>query len=72
MLSVDPPTSVSRPPNVPMATLTDRPDVVNGLCLRLPVGDSENRTEMPPSYRTRPPSLEHPQDIPVSDCDMRR
>jgi hypothetical protein len=71
MISVDPPTSVSRPPNTLTVTNTNRPDVVNGLCLPLPPSDAENRTDLPPSYRTRPSSLEHPQDIPVSDGDMR-
>jgi len=72
MLSVDPPTSVSRPPNVLTVTQTNRPDVVNGLCLHLPPSGTENHADLPPSYRTRPSSLEHPQDITVSDSDIRR
>lgn len=66
MLSVDPPTSVSLPPNMLTVTHTNRPDVDNGLCLHLPYSGSENHADFPPSYRTRPPSLEHPQDIRVS------
>lgn len=64
MISVDPPTSVSRPPNMLTVTNTNRPDVVNGHCLHLPPSDAENHVDLPPSYRTRPSSLEHPQDIP--------
>ena len=71
MLSVDPPTAVSLPPNMLTVTHTSGPEVGNGLCLHLPYSGSENRVE-PPSYRTRPPSLEHPQDITVSDYYMRR
>lgn len=74
MLSVDPPTAVSLPPNLLTVTHTsgpELPEVVNGLCLHLRYSGSENRAE-PPSYRTRPPSLEHPQDIAVSDYYMRR
>jgi hypothetical protein len=72
MLSVDPPTSVSCPPNMRPITHTNRPDLVNGLCLHLPYG-SERRADSPPPYRTRPPSLEHPQGITVSGgCIHRR
>jgi hypothetical protein len=71
MISVDPPTSVSCPPNMLTVTNTNRPDVVNGLCLHLPPSDAENHADLPPSYRTRPSSLEHPRDIPVSDGDVR-
>ena len=72
MLSVDPPTAVSLPSNMITATHTSRPEVVNGLCLHLSNSGSGNRADFPPSYRTRPPSLEHPQDGTVSDCNMRR
>ena len=70
MISVDPPTSVSRPPNMLTVTNTNRPDAVNGHCLHLPPRDAGNHVDLPPSYRTRPSSLEHPQDIPVSDGDI--
>lgn len=70
MISVDPPTSVSRPPNMRTVTNTNRPDVVNGPCLHRPPSDAEKHADLPPSYRTRPSSIEHPQDIPVSDGDM--
>ncbi len=70
MLSVDPPTFMSGPPNMVTATQTNRPDVVNGLCLHLSPGGSENPVDFPPSYRTRPSSLEHPRDITVSDGEI--
>ena len=70
MISADPPTSISRPPNMLTTTSANRPVVVNGLCLHLPPSDAENRVDLPPSYRTRPSSLEHPQNIPVSDADI--
>jgi len=62
MLSVDPQTSFGRPLNVPTATH----DMVNGLALHFGDGDSEHLADSPPPYRTRPPSLEHPQNNIVS------
>ncbi|KAH9997738.1 hypothetical protein BJV74DRAFT_768257 [Russula compacta] len=67
MLSVDPPTSVGRPPNMVTATHTNRPDMLNGLCLDLRHSAFKHRVDSPPPYRTRSPSLEHPHDITVSD-----
>jgi hypothetical protein len=63
---------MSGPPNMVTATQINRPDVVNGLCLHLSPGGSENPVDLPPSYRTRPSSLEHPRDITVSDGEIRR
>jgi len=64
MLSVDPQTSLGRPLNVPTATYANG---VNGLALHFGDGDSEHLADSPPPYRTRPPSLEHPQNNTVSD-----
>jgi hypothetical protein len=72
MISVDPPTFVSRPPNMLTVTNTNRQGVVNGLCLHPPLSDAKNQADLPPSYRTRPSSLEHPRDNPVSDGDSIR
>lgn len=72
MLSVDPPTSVSRPPNMPMIAHAKGPDVINGLALHLQDSSFEHLTDSPPPYRTRPPSVEHPQDISVSDDNIRQ
>ena len=66
MLSVDPPTSVSRPPDILVSAHPNEPSVANGFDLRQFSGP-ENRPDSPPPYRTRPPSLEHPLGIPVSD-----
>lgn len=68
MLSVDPPTSVSRPPDVLLSAHSNEPSAANGLDLYQHSGP-ENRRDSPPPYRTRPPSLEHPRDITVSDGD---
>jgi hypothetical protein len=69
MLSVDPPTSVSRPLDILVSTHANGPSAANGLDLRQYSGP-ENRPDSPPPYRTRPPSLEHPQDISVSNSDQ--
>jgi hypothetical protein len=70
MLSVDPPTSLSRPPNMPMITHAKGPDVINALHLQ--DSGSEHLTDSPPPYRTRPPSVENPQNITVSDDNLRQ
>ena len=67
MLSVDPQTSLGRPLDVPTVTHAKGPDMANGLALHFWDGDSEHLADSPPPYRTRPPSLEHPQDNTVSD-----
>ena len=72
MLSVDPPTSVSRPPNMPMIMHAKGLDVINGLALHLQDSSSGRLADSPPPYRTRPPSVEHPQDIAVSDDNTHR
>ena len=69
MLSVDPQTSLGRPLNVPTATHANGPDMVNGLALHFGDGDSERLADSPPPYRTRPPSLEHPQSNTVSGAN---
>ncbi|KAI9512501.1 hypothetical protein F5148DRAFT_973425 [Russula earlei] len=69
MLSVDPPTFVSHPPNTHTITRTNGPDGPNGLCLQLPYSAPDHRVDSPPTYRTRPLSLAHPQD---NDCDTHR
>ena len=66
MLSVDPQTSLGRPLNVPMVTHANGPDIANGLALHFGDGGSEHLADSPPPYRTRPSSLEHPQDNTVS------
>ena len=66
MLSVDPQTSLGRPLNVPTVTHANRSDIVNGLALHFGEGGSEHLADSPPPYRTRPSSLEHPQDNTVS------
>lgn len=71
MLSVDPPTSVS-PPNMPMITHAKGPDVINGLALHLQDSRYEHLTDSPPPYRTRPPSVESPQNIIVSDDNIHQ
>ena len=61
MLSVDPPTSVGSPCHVIGAT-RDHDDRSNGSReLRPHHSGQENRTDSPPPYRTRVPSLERPQ-----------
>ncbi|KAI0257218.1 hypothetical protein BJV78DRAFT_19938 [Lactifluus subvellereus] len=70
MLSVDPPAPASRPPDILVSAHPNEPSVANdGLDLRESSGP-ENRPDSPPPYRTRPPSLEHPLGITVSDGDL--
>jgi hypothetical protein len=68
MLSVDPPTCMSRPPDVLVSAHGNEPSAANGLDHYQHSGP-ENRPDSPPPYRTRPSSLEHPRDITVSDGD---
>ncbi|KAF8260742.1 hypothetical protein EI94DRAFT_1609891 [Lactarius quietus] len=67
MLSVDPPTSVASPGDM-IGVTHDRDGRPNGSSgePRLHHSEVEHRTDAPPSYRTRPPSLEQPQNITVS------
>ncbi|KAH9044562.1 hypothetical protein EDB85DRAFT_1854148 [Lactarius pseudohatsudake] len=67
MLSVDPPTSVASPGDMIGATY-NRDGGLNGSSEEPPQHRSEleNRTDPPPTYRTRPPSLEQPQNTIVS------
>ena len=46
--------------------------MVNGLGPHLRNGGSGHQPDSPPPYRTRPPSLEHPQDIAVDGGDIYR
>jgi len=71
MLSVDPPTPMS-PPNMPMITHAKGLDVINGLALHLQDRSSEHLTDSPPPYRTRPPSVENPKNITVSDDNIHQ
>lgn len=63
MLSVDPPTSVASPSDMIGATC-NRDGGLNGSSgePRQHRSKLENRTDPPPTYRTRPPSLEQPQN----------
>ncbi|KAH9049404.1 hypothetical protein EDB84DRAFT_1261024 [Lactarius hengduanensis] len=67
MLSVDPPTSVASPGDMIGAT-HNRDGGLNGSSgePRQHRSELENRTDPPPTYRTRPPSLEQPQNTIVS------
>jgi hypothetical protein len=68
LLSVDPPTSVASPSDMIRAT-HDRDGRPNGPSgePRLHHSELESRTDSPPTYRTRPPSLEQPQNTTVSN-----
>jgi hypothetical protein len=68
LLSVDPPTSVSSPGDMIGVTHDwgGRPNGPSGEP-RLHQSELENRTDSPPTYRTRPPSLEQPQNTTVSN-----
>lgn len=67
LLSVDPPTSVASPGDMIRATHDQggRPYGPSGEP-RLHQSELEARTDSPPTYRTRPPSLEQPQNTTVS------
>ncbi|KAH9004096.1 hypothetical protein EDB86DRAFT_2130583 [Lactarius hatsudake] len=67
MLSVDPPTSVASPGDMIGAT-HNRDGGLNGSSgePRSHRSELENHTDPPPTYRTRPPSLQRPQNTIVS------
>jgi hypothetical protein len=71
MLSVDPPISVSRPPDIPVPTYTNGPSAANVLGHHQYNG-SVYGPDSPPPYRTRLPSLEHSQGTTVSEGDHQK
>jgi hypothetical protein len=68
LLSVDPPTSVASPGDMTGVTY-DWGGRLNGPSgePRLHESEIEIRTDSPPTYRTRPPSLEQLQNTTVSN-----
>jgi hypothetical protein len=67
MLSVDPPTSVVSPGDM-IGAAHNRDGGPNSGERHLHRSEVENRTDSPPTYRTRPPSLEQPQNTVSDRC----